>query len=85
MSENPKSDKTLNWTAAPPTKPGLYWFKWICVNGQERIFICDIMEDTRFGAPSVLHIDIKDEFTLRHLAKDAEWYGPISPPELPKE
>jgi hypothetical protein len=43
------------------------------------------MEDTRFGAPSVLHIDIKDEFTLRHLAKDAEWYGPISPPELPKE
>ncbi len=85
MTSAQKSTKDLSWTSKVPTKPGLYWFKRFYKNGQETISVCEIVEDVLVGAHFALYIGTEEEYSLLYVAEGVLWYGPISPPEQPKE
>jgi hypothetical protein len=68
----------MSWTSAPPSKPGLYWYRR---DGAAEI--CEItLHDDGVGLDDRVRIwRIADAIDSALPPGYCEWYGPINPPE----
>lgn len=72
----------LKWTADKPTVPGFYWIRY-----EEKFTVRDEWS-THIGVVEVVNDGVllalfpgSDENYERVDGLDAEWYGPLKPPE----
>ena len=69
------------WTIEPPTKPGLYWVRWVNDNEAEVVEVVEKHHDYDGMGVETMGFDVI--FRLDEYAEERKWWsGPLTAPAI---